>query len=123
MEAPYYTGSFCSPSNETGAESERKLYTMAEAAKRLGCSKKTLKGHIESGALRYVSLGHGPKRKRRMFTDADLNLIHCRPDPQGRSVMSVYLDKRSPYYQYDFQLRGHRFHGSTKARTRREAEK
>jgi integrase len=37
--------------------------------------------------------------------------------------MSVYLDKRSPYYQYDFQLRGHRFHGSTKARSRREAEK
>ena len=37
--------------------------------------------------------------------------------------MSVYLDKRSPYYQYDFQLRGHRFHGSTKATTRREAEK
>ena len=37
--------------------------------------------------------------------------------------MSVYPDPRSPYYQYDFQCGGHRFHGSTKARTRREAEK
>lgn len=37
--------------------------------------------------------------------------------------MSVYRDKRSPYYQYDFQHQGHRFHGSTKCTTRREAEK
>jgi integrase len=37
--------------------------------------------------------------------------------------MSVYKDPRSPYWQFDFQWRGHRFHGSTKARTRREAEK
>ena len=37
--------------------------------------------------------------------------------------MSVFPDKRSPFYQYDFQLRGHRFHGSTKATTKREAEK
>lgn len=37
--------------------------------------------------------------------------------------MSVYRDKRSPYYQYDFQHEGHRFHGSTKCTTRREAEK
>jgi integrase len=36
--------------------------------------------------------------------------------------MSVYKDSRSPYWQYDFQVRGHRFHGSTKATTRREAE-
>jgi integrase len=37
--------------------------------------------------------------------------------------MSVYKDKRSPFWQFDFQLRGRRFHGSTKATTRREAEK
>jgi hypothetical protein len=37
--------------------------------------------------------------------------------------MSVYRDKRSPYYQYDFQHEGHRFYGSTKCKTRREAEK
>jgi len=32
-------------------------------------------------------------------------------------------DGRSPYFHYDFQVRGHRFHGSTKCTTRREAEK
>lgn len=37
--------------------------------------------------------------------------------------MSVYRDKRSPYYQFDFQHEGHRFHGSTKCTTRRDAEK
>lgn len=37
--------------------------------------------------------------------------------------MSVYRDKRSPYYQFDFQHKGHRFHGSTKCTTRKDAEK
>jgi integrase len=37
--------------------------------------------------------------------------------------MSVYRDPRSPYWQFYFRWRGHRFFGSTKARTRREAEK
>ena len=37
--------------------------------------------------------------------------------------MSVYRDKRSPYYQYDFQHAGTRFSGSTKCTTRRDAER
>lgn len=37
--------------------------------------------------------------------------------------MSVYRDKRSPYYQYDFQLSGRRFHGSTKCANRKGAER
>jgi integrase len=36
--------------------------------------------------------------------------------------VSVYKDRRSPFWQFDFWLRGYRFHGSTKATTRREAE-
>jgi integrase len=36
--------------------------------------------------------------------------------------MSVFRDARSPYWRFDFQVRGHRFYGSTKCRTRREAE-
>jgi hypothetical protein len=38
--------------------------------------------------------------------------------------MSVYKDKdgRSPYWYYDFQINGRRFHGSTKALTERDAE-
>jgi hypothetical protein len=36
--------------------------------------------------------------------------------------MSIRRDPRSPYWQFNFQIRGHRFFGSTKARTRREAE-
>ncbi len=36
--------------------------------------------------------------------------------------MSIYKDSRSPYWQFDFQWRGRRFFGSTKATTRREAE-
>ncbi|WP_166295117.1 tyrosine-type recombinase/integrase [Bradyrhizobium sp. 2S1] len=37
--------------------------------------------------------------------------------------MSVYRDKRSPYYQFDFQVDGHRFHGSTKCTARKDAER
>jgi integrase len=37
--------------------------------------------------------------------------------------MSIYKAKKSPYYQYDFQLGGHRFFGSTECRTRKDAEK
>jgi len=36
--------------------------------------------------------------------------------------MCVYKNPRSPYYLFDFQWRGHRFHGSTKCTTKREAE-
>jgi hypothetical protein len=37
--------------------------------------------------------------------------------------MSVYRSKKSPFYQYDFQLNGHRFFGSTECTTRKDAEK
>ncbi|MBX9823530.1 MAG: site-specific integrase [Xanthobacteraceae bacterium] len=36
--------------------------------------------------------------------------------------MSVYRPKGSPFYHFDFQWRGHRFHGTTKRTSRREAE-
>jgi Helix-turn-helix domain len=49
------------------------LLTMAEAAAKLGCSIKTLKAHVEAGALSYVVIGRGSKRPRKMFTAADLN--------------------------------------------------
>jgi excisionase family DNA binding protein len=48
------------------------LCTMREAAARLGCSVRTLQGHIASGAIRYVNIGHGRTKPRRMFTDSDL---------------------------------------------------
>jgi hypothetical protein len=49
------------------------LRTPREAARKLRCSIKTLNGHVASGALRYVNVGHGRERVRRMFADADLN--------------------------------------------------
>jgi hypothetical protein len=49
------------------------LKSAAQAAAKLGCSIKTLNGHVASGALRYVDIGHGKRRPRRMFTDADLD--------------------------------------------------
>jgi integrase len=36
--------------------------------------------------------------------------------------MSIYKSAKSPYWQFDFEFRGHRFYGSTKRTTRREAE-
>jgi integrase len=37
--------------------------------------------------------------------------------------VSLYRKPRSPFWHFDFQWRGRRFHGSTKVTTRREAEK
>jgi integrase len=37
--------------------------------------------------------------------------------------VSIRRDPRSPFWQYNFQIRGHRFFGSTKKTQRREAEK
>ena len=36
--------------------------------------------------------------------------------------MSIRRDPRSPYWQFNFQIRGHRFFGSTKCTNKREAE-
>jgi hypothetical protein len=49
------------------------LHTQSEAAAKFGCSVKTLRGYVAAGRLRYVQIGHGTKRLRRMFTDADLD--------------------------------------------------
>src|SRR5262249_61553514 len=37
--------------------------------------------------------------------------------------MSLYRKPRSPFFYFEFRIRGHRFYGPTKATTRREAEK
>lgn len=37
--------------------------------------------------------------------------------------MSVYKSKKSPFYQYDFQIDSHRFHGSTQCTARKDAQK
>ena len=36
--------------------------------------------------------------------------------------MSIYLKSNSPYYQYDHQILGHRFYGSTETSSKKEAE-
>jgi hypothetical protein len=49
------------------------LLTPAAVARKLGCSEKTLRAHVATGDLRYVSIGKGTKRRRMMFTPADLD--------------------------------------------------
>jgi hypothetical protein len=49
------------------------LRTRREAAARLRMSPKTFDAHVEAGAIRYVLVGRGTVRQRRMFTDRDLD--------------------------------------------------
>jgi Helix-turn-helix domain len=51
------------------------LLTAAQAAARLGCSIKTLKGHVATNGLKYVIVGHGKKRPRMMFAPSDLDVF------------------------------------------------
>jgi hypothetical protein len=50
-----------------------KLRTSREASELLRCSLKTLKGYVETGAVRFI--GHGARRPRRMFTADDLDTL------------------------------------------------
>jgi hypothetical protein len=49
------------------------LKTAKQAAERLHTSVEQLIGFVRDGELRYVNLGRGKKRPRRMFTDEDLD--------------------------------------------------
>ena len=99
------------------------LLTAAQAAAKLNCSIKTLNGHVKAGGLKYVAIGRGTKRPRKMFTDADLDEFVAAQTRKDVPACPSSARQRSPYWHYDFQWRGHRFHGSTKCTTRREAEK
>jgi hypothetical protein len=62
------------------------LRTPKEAAAILRCSLQTLSAHVQSGSLKYVEIGCGKKRPRRMYVDADLmefidrqTRTHCPP--------------------------------------------
>ena len=96
--------------------------TMAEAAAKLGCSIKTLNGHIESGVVRYVIIGHGSKRPRKMFTDSDLNAFIAAQTRKDAPCPSTASRARRTGTSIS-KCRGHRFRGSTKTTTRREAKK
>ena len=48
------------------------LRTKREAADRLRCSEKTVDAYVEAGELRYVLVGRGTRRQRKMFTDGDI---------------------------------------------------
>lgn len=49
------------------------LRTPREVAERLRCSLRTLSDHVKAGHIKYIIIGHGKKRPRRMFTDADVD--------------------------------------------------
>ena len=49
-----------------------RLLKPQEVAQRLGCTVKTLLGHVQDGSLRYVNVGRGEIRPRYMFAESDL---------------------------------------------------
>jgi hypothetical protein len=49
------------------------LRTRSEAAARLRMSLKTFDAHVDAGAIRYVLVGRGTVRQRKMFTDPDFD--------------------------------------------------
>ena len=98
------------------------LFTRHEAAAKLRVSTKTLDKHVAAGTLRYVWIGHGRRHVRRMFAPSDLEAFIENANAKGRSTVSVKKPTNSPYYRFAFEYRGHRFHGSTKATSKRAAE-
>jgi DNA-binding transcriptional MerR regulator len=48
---------------------------MKEAAMRLGLSVRTVRAFVEEGALNCIPVGEGKKRKRRMFSEKNLEMF------------------------------------------------
>ena len=66
------------------------LKTPKQAAERLQISVEQLIGFVRDGELRYVNLGRGKKRPRRMFTDDDLEeLIERRKRKEATGCLST----------------------------------
>ncbi len=49
------------------------LRTFKEAAEYLRISTKTLRRHVNSGAIRYINVGRGTQRVHRVFAQSDLD--------------------------------------------------
>ena len=87
-----------------------------EAAAKLGCSVKALDGYIKAGALRYVPLGHGTKRVRKMLADTDLNEFITNqtrkdspcPSAATRARRSGSTDSKSEIVSFSEVQRGRR---------------
>jgi hypothetical protein len=92
--------------------------TMPKLAKAMRMDLKTLGQHREAQNLPVHIKGTGLERRHYVCTLKRC----CRVlSPHGGS-MSVFRVKNSPYYQFDFQIKGHRFYGSTESKNEREAK-
>ena len=49
------------------------LRSLKDTARVLGVSVKTLSGFVRDGEIRYIDVGRGKKKIRRMFTDQDID--------------------------------------------------
>ena len=103
------------------AAGEPGLLTIDQAAAYLGITDDQVAAFVQDGELSYINVGRGKKRARYRFTIPDLQAVHRASQAEG-SPLSVYKPKKSPFYHFDIQVRGRRFHGTTKCTTRKEAE-
>ena len=96
------------------AFADRALITAQAAARILGLDVKTLRRMTDQFGIRAVRRGRVVAQHRGRSSPL--------PDRGARRRMSVYKPAKSPYFHFDFVLKGRRFHGSTGVETRRAAE-
>lgn len=95
------------------------LLTPAEVADRLRCSRKTVAEHVNNGDLKYVIIGRGKKRARRMFTEADVDEFIVRQTRRDMPCQSTNPRAR----RSTSSTSGGEVIGFTALRERRNAEK
>ncbi|PSO28808.1 hypothetical protein C7G41_24225 [Bradyrhizobium sp. MOS002] len=72
------------------------LLTPRQAAALLGVSTKTLLEYVKTGELHYINMGRGTKKRRRMFTDLDLDgLVERRRQRDGQCQSTSTKTARS----------------------------
>ncbi len=106
------------PQKILDAFTERSELSLKALARAMEPDIKTLQRHREAGELPVHIKGTGVTRRHYVCTLADVATFYSvREYP-----MSVFRVKKSPFWQFDFQIRGYRFYGSTKERNERAAQ-
>jgi excisionase family DNA binding protein len=91
------------------------LLTIKQAAAALGCSERTLGGHVREGSIRYVDVGRGKQRRALRFAPEDIEAFKaqhrgtsCRSPSEAKSGTSSLSTEVVDFAALRAALRGGR---------------
>jgi len=96
----------CLPAPIQAAFKDRGLLPLAELAVLLGIDRKTLREHVKAGNIRYIAIGSGVERVRKVFAPADVaeflalrSRLEC-PSSKPKNLHTI--NTASTFQAFDF---------------------